>query len=110
MDIDEPPGKKLTKKVREMEWKLTSEFVKVKKCTPEAHILLAIQEKANQLLIFEEPTNLNELVKHICDQTNLYATQKGSDFALNPKQICIFLGINYIMSISKLPSMKCDDD
>ena len=93
-----------------MEWKLTSEFVKVKKCTPEAHILLAIQEKANQLLIFEEPTNLNELVKHICDQTNLYATQKGSDFALNPKQIRTFLGINYIMSISKLPNVKCDDD
>ena len=110
MDIDEPPGKKLTKKVREMEWKLTSEFVKAKKCTPEAHVLLEIQENANQLLIFEEPTNLNELVRHICDQTNLYATQKGSDFALNPKQICAFLGINYIMSISKLPSMKCDDD
>ena len=61
-------------------------------------------------MIFEEPTNLNELVKHICDQTNLCATQKGSDFALNPKQICSFLGINYIMSISKLPSMKCEDD
>ena len=93
-----------------MEWKLTSEFVKAKKCTPEAHVLLEIQENANPLLIFEEPTNLNELVKHICDQTNLCATQKGSDFALNPKQIRSFLGINYIMSISKLPSMKCDDD
>ena len=93
-----------------MEWKLTSEFVKAKKCTPEAHVLLEIQENANQLLIFEEPTNLNELVKHISDQTNLYATQKGSDVALNPKQICAILGINYIMSISKLPSMKCDDD
>ena len=53
---------------------------------------------------------MNELVKHICNQTNLYATQKGSDFALNPKQIRTFLGINYIMSISKLPNVKCDDD
>ena len=80
------------------------------KCTPEAHVLLETQENANQLLIFEEPTNLNELVKHISDQTNLYATQKASDVTLNPKQICAFLGINYIMSISKLPSMKCEDD
>ena len=110
MDIDQPPVKKLKKKVGELEWKVTSEFFKAKKCTPEAHILLEIQENVNPLLIFEGPTNLNELVKHICYQTNLYATQKGSDFALNPKQIRTFLGINYIMSVSNLPNVKCDDD
>ena len=110
MDIDEPPGKKLTKKVRALEWKLTSEFVKAKKCTPEAHVLLESQQKANPLPISEEPTKLNNLVKHICNQTNLYAAQKGSDFALNPKQIRAFLGTNYIMSISNLPNVKCDDD
>ena len=108
MDIDEPPGKKITKKVTELEWKRTSKFVKAKKCIPEAHVLLEIPENANPLLIFEGTTNLNELVKHICDQTNLYATQNGRNFALNPKQIRAFLGINYIMSISKLPNVKCN--
>ena len=107
MDIDEPPGKKLTKKVTELEWKRTSKFVKAKRCIPEAHVLLEIPENANPLLIFEGTTNLNELVKHICDQTNLYAIQNGRDFALNPKQIRAFLGINYMMSISKLPNVKC---
>ena len=83
MDIDEPQGKKVTKKVTELEWKRTSKFVKAKKCIPEAHVLLEIPENANPLLIFEGNTSLNELVKHICDQTNLYAIQNGRDFALN---------------------------
>ena len=108
MDIDEPPGKKITKKVTKLEWKRTCKFVKAKKCIPEAHVLLEIPENANPLLIFEGTTNLNELVKHICDQTNLYAIQNGRNFALNPKQIRAFLGINYIMPISKLPNVKCN--
>ena len=108
MDIDEPQGKKVTKKVTELEWKRTSKFVKAKKCIPEAHVLLEIPENANPLLICEGTTSLNELVKHICDQTNLYAIQNGRDFALNPKQTRAFLGINYIMSVSKLSKVKCN--
>ena len=57
-------------------------------------------------MIFEGTTNLNELVKHVCNQTNLYATQNGREFATNPEEICAFVGINYIMSISKLPNVK----
>ena len=75
MDIDEPPAKKLKKKVAELKCERTFKFVKAKKYTLEANVLLDIPENANPLLIFEETTNLNELVKHICDQTNLYATQ-----------------------------------
>ena len=44
---------------------------KQKKCTLEAQVWLDISENANSLLIFEGTTNLNELVKHICDKTNL---------------------------------------
>ena len=57
-------------------------------------------------MIFEGTTNLNELVKHVCNQTNLYATQNRREFATNPEEICAFIGINYIMSISKLPNVK----
>ena len=78
-----------------------------KQKTPEAHVLLEISENANSLLIFERTTNLNELVKQISDQANLYAIENGRDFALNPKQIRAFLGINYIISSSKLPNVKC---
>ena len=99
--------KKLTKKVAKLKWKHTSKFLKTTKCTLEANVLLQIPENANPLLIFEGTTNLKEFVKHMCDQTNLYATQNRRDFATNPEEICAFLCINYIMSISKLPNVKC---
>ena len=82
LDIDELPAEKLKKKVTELKWK----FVKAKKCTLEANVSLDIPENANPLLIFEGTTNLNELVKHICDETNLYATQRGRKFATNPEE------------------------
>ena len=107
LGIDEAPAKNLKKKVAELKRKRTSEFVKAKKCTLEANVLLDITENANPLLIFQGTTNLNELVKHICDQTNLYATQIGREFATNPEEIRTFLDINYIMLISKLPNVKC---
>ena len=90
-----------------MKWKRKSKFVKAKKCTLEANIFLYIPEHGNLLPIFEGTTNLNELLKHICDQKNLYATQNGRDFATNPEEIDALLGIIYIMSISKLPKVKC---
>ena len=99
--------KELRKKVAELKWKPTSKFVKAKKCTLEANVLLDIPQNANPLLIFEGTANLNELVKHICDQTILYAIQNGREFATNPEEIRAFLSINYIMLISKLSNVKC---
>ena len=81
-------------------------FVKAKKCTLKAKVLLDIPEKADPLLIFQGTTNLIEFVKHICDHTNLYATQNGRGFIKNPKEIRAVLDINYIISVSKLPNIK----
>ena len=50
---------------------------------------------------------LNELVKIICDQSDLYVAQNGREFATTLEETRAFLGINYIMSISKLPNLKC---
>ena len=69
--------------------------------------MLEIPENTKSLLIFEGTTNLNELLKHIYSQINLYATQNGTEFATNPEEICAFLGISYMMSTSKLPNVKC---
>ena len=69
--------------------------------------MLEIPENTNSLPIFEGTTNLNELLKHIYSQINLYATQNGREFATNPEEIYAFLGISYIMSTSKLPNVKC---
>ena len=64
-------------------------------------------ENDDLLQIFESTMKLNELVKIICDQSNLYAAQNGREFATTPEEIRAFLGINYIMSISKLSNLKC---
>ena len=107
LDIDETSAKKHKKKVAELKWKRTSKFGKAIKYILKANVLLDTPENANPLLIFERNSNLNEIVKHVYDQTNLYATQNGREFATNPGEIHAFLGISYIMSISKLPNVKC---
>ena len=106
LDVEEPPSKKLKKKITALKWKRTSKFIKAKKCTLEANVLLDM-ENANPLQIFESTMKLNELVKIICDQSNLYAAQNGREFATTPEETRAFLGINYIMSITKLPNLNC---
>ena len=46
-------------------------------------------------------------MQYVYEQTNFYAAQNGREFVTNPEEIHGFLGINYIMSISKLPNLKC---
>ena len=73
LDVEEPPSKKLKKKITALKWKRTSKFIKAKKCTLEANVLLDM-ENANPLQIFEITMKLNELVKIICNQSSLYDT------------------------------------
>ena len=48
-----------------------------------------------------------QLIEHIVFQTNLYATQKGKPFSpLTLSEFYIFLGINLLMGIKKLPSYR----
>ena len=46
-------------------------------------------------------------MQYMCEQTNLYAAQNGREFVKNPEEIRVFLGINYIMCISKIPNLNC---
>ena len=102
-----PPKKKLKAKVAELKWKGQPKLIKTRKCNLEANILLNLPENSNPLKIYEATTDFSELVQYICEQTNLYAAQNGREFVTNPEEIYTFLGINYIMSISKLPNLKC---
>lgn len=56
--------------------------------------------------IFSAVTNLQELVKILVEQSNIYAQQNGREFMTNDQEMSAFLGINYIMSINKLPTIK----
>ena len=66
LDIAEPLSKKLKKKTTALKSKRTSKFIKAKKCTLDANVLLDM-ENANPLQIFESTMKLNELVKYIYD-------------------------------------------
>ena len=92
-DVEEPPSKRHKKKITALKWKRKSKFIKAKKCTLEANVLLDM-ENANPLQILESTMKLNKLVKIICNQSNLYATQNGREFATTPDEIRAFLGIN----------------
>ncbi|XP_053964120.1 piggyBac transposable element-derived protein 4-like [Anastrepha ludens] len=48
-----------------------------------------------------------DLVEIICFQTNLYATQKGTPYTpTTPEEIEVFLALNLVMGIKKMPSYK----
>jgi hypothetical protein len=68
--------------------------------------LLDLPSDATPLAIFGGTTNFKDLVGLICEQTNLYAAQSGRKFETNTAEIHAFLGVNYIMSINKLPNLK----
>ena len=106
LDVEEPLSNKPKQKITTLKWKRTSKFIKSKMCTLEANVLLDM-ENPNTLQIFGSTMKFNELVKIICDQQNLNAAQNGREFATSHEEMCAFLGINYIMPISKLPNLQC---
>ena len=56
--------------------------------------------------VFFAVTNLDKLVKLLVDESNLYAQQNGRELHSNEQEMRAFLGINYIMSINKPPTIK----
>ena len=51
-------------------------------------------------------TNLDGLVRLLVDESILYTWQKGKEFHTNEQEIAALLGINYIVFINKLPTIK----
>ena len=56
--------------------------------------------------IFSAVTDIENLIKLIVVESNLYAQQKGREFQINEQEMRASLGINYVMSINKLPTIK----
>ena len=106
-ESERPQKKQLKLKIGELKWKRQPNFIKTRKCNLEAKILLNLPVNSNPLKIYKVTTDFIEFVQYICEQTNLYAAQNGREFVTNPEEIHAFLGISYIMSISKLPNFKC---
>ena len=100
-------SKKKEKNKKEELWKWTKK-VKVTK-EEECHLVPEIQphlnEKVPPIEIFSLVTSLKELLDLIVKQSNLYAHQNGRNFTVINEELNTFLGINFTMSINKLPTI-----
>ena len=56
--------------------------------------------------VFSAVGNSYGLAKLLVNECNLYALQNGREFHTNKQEMRSFLGINYIMSVNKLPTIK----
>ena len=56
--------------------------------------------------IFPAVTGIDNLIKLIVVESNLYAQQKERQFQTNEQEARAFLGINYVMPINKLPTIN----
>ena len=100
-------SKKKEKNKKEELWKWTKK-VKVTK-QEECHLVPEIQPNLNETVspieIFSLVTGLEELLELIVEQSNLYAHQNGRNFTVTKEELKAFLGINFIMTINKLPTI-----
>ena len=71
----------------------------------EPKIKKELNEKMTPLEVFHIVTELDDLVSILVRESNLYAQQNGRNFTVTNTEMQAFLGINYKMSISKLPTI-----
>ena len=104
----EPLSKKLKRKIAELKWKRTSKPANrvQQECLLLAEVLLQFMGATTPLIVFGKATNFDELLDILVEQSNLYAVQNGRQFVTDKQEMSAFLGINYIMSINKIPTKK----
>lgn len=69
-------------------------------------VLIDFGNNVTPLRVFEAVTQFNELISLIKSQSELYAQQKGVNFAVNEEELKAFFGVNYVMSYHKLPRLR----
>ena len=62
-------------------------------------------ETVSPIEIFSLVTGLEEQLKIIVEQSNLYAYKNRRNFTVTKEELKAFLGINFIMTINKLPTV-----
>ena len=100
-------SQKKEKNKKEELWKWTKK-VKVTK-QEECHLVPEIQPNLNETVspieIVSLVTGLEELLKLLVEQSNLYADQNGRNFTVTKEELKAYLGINFVMAINKLPKI-----
>ena len=62
-------------------------------------------ETVSPIEIFSLVTGLEELLEMIVEQLNLYAYQNRRNFTVTKEELKAFLGINFIMTVNRLPTI-----
>ena len=75
-------------------------------CSLKADIINHFPEHHVPFDVFSAVTNLDGLVIFLVDESNLYNKQNGREFLTIEQEMKSFSGINYIMSINKLSTVK----
>ena len=95
------------KKSVDFNWKKRPDSKLKQPCALEAEVTIdPLPEHRTPFDIFSAVTDIENLIKLIVVESNLYAQQKGREFQTNEQEMRAFLGINYVMSINKLPTIK----
>ena len=98
---------KLTVKQPNWTWKKQFKPLEIKKCTfAEEGIININLENPSPLQVFSETVGLEGLLTLIKTESERYAEQNGRIFQTSIEELSAFLGINILMGIHKLPSMK----
>ena len=64
-----------------------------------------LNETVSPIEIVSLVTGLEELLKLLVEQSNLYADQNGRNFTVTKEELKAYLGINFVMAINKLPKI-----
>ena len=91
----------------EFNWKKRPDPKLRQPCALEAEVTVdPLPEHHTPFDIFSSVTVIENLMKLIVVESNLFAQQKGREFQTNEKETRAFLGINYFMPINKLAIIK----
>ena len=64
-----------------------------------------LNETVSPIEIVSLVTGLEELLKLLVEQSNLYADQNVRNFTVTKEELKAYLGINFVMAINKLPKI-----
>ena len=100
-------GKATKKKIVDFNWKKRPDSKLKQPCALEAEVITdPLPEHHTPFDIFLAVPDIENPIKLTVVESNLYAQQKGREFQTNEQEMRAFLGINYVMSINKLPTIK----
>ena len=87
-------------------WKNKKRVIQTSDCSYDGRILLDIGEDDSCFDVFRKVTDLDALLNLLVEESIRYARQNGREFTIDKEEMAAFLGINYIMSISTLPTLE----